>query len=589
MRTGCRVVLAFVLAFLIAVPVAVAVTADPFGPIEMIDQGERPGDLVYNGPVLGVDGAGNALWLGYARDSHGDDQAEVFERCGTTWNRSVLGTPQGNWLGEGIRVAPDGTAMVVWRGDDENETTTHYSSVRPPGGAWGAPQVIVSEEGLSSVQFELAANGTAAAVWTDDSPAGTYVSFRMPNGTWGPAEQVVATARNYDLALSATGDAVLLYRGSYPGYAFSKYRPAGGAWGGAVEVLKHNYPDTMQGLMVEFDGQGRTVALGEFREFTDTVRVNVGTGGGWGATDQVLDDDGMNPPDPLFDLRGLVGLARHPQGAVAVWTRRSTQSNFNDDVVVSRFNGATWETPQAFDAPNRYTSASVVSNAAGEILIAAGLNHGSGGGFDDIQAMIAPSISADWPGFTRVSPAGSSSADFRTAVAGGGGSAFYVGWGVHRGTNDRTEIVSTKASTTCAGTPSPVPTATATAGPSPDPDPNPLPVSATPAATPTPQLQPQPQPPAAPRAIADFTTLPAASACVRGHKLTLTFKRPPAGYTVKAVSVKVNGKRVARLSGARLKKPYYLRKLPRGAFTVTVTITPTKGKALTERRRYKPC
>ena len=87
------------------------------------------------------------------------------------------------------------------------------------------------------------------------------------------------------------------------------------------------------------------------------------------------------------------------------------------------------------------------------------------------------------------------------------------------------------------------------------PDPNPLPVSATPAATPTPQLQPQPQPPAAPRAIADFTTLPAASACVRGRKLTLTFKRPPTGYTVKTVSVKVNGKRVATLSGARLKKP----------------------------------
>ena len=94
------------------------------------------------------------------------------------------------------------------------------------------------------------------------------------------------------MALSATGDAVLLYRGNYPGYVFSKYRPAGGSWGGAVEVIVHNYPDTMQGLMVEFDGLGRTVALAEFREFVDTVRVNVGTGGGWGPKDQVLDDRG---------------------------------------------------------------------------------------------------------------------------------------------------------------------------------------------------------------------------------------------------------------------------------------------------------
>ena len=111
---------------------------------------------------------------------------------------------------------------------------------------------------------------------------------------------------------------MLLYRGSYPGYAFSKYRPAGGTWGGAVEVIVHNYPDTMQGLMVEFDGLGRTVALAEFREFVDTVRVNVGTSGGWGPKDQMLDDA------VTARRADLVGLARHPQGAVAVWTRRST-------------------------------------------------------------------------------------------------------------------------------------------------------------------------------------------------------------------------------------------------------------------------
>ena len=189
--------------------------------------------------------------------------------------------------------------MVVWRGDDDDETTTHYSSVRPPGGAWGAPQVIVSEEGLSSCSSSWRSRtARRSAVWTDDSPAGTYVSFRMPNGTWGPAEQVVADGSQLRPGAQCNRRRRAPLPGSYPGYAFSKYRPAGGAWGGAVEVLKHNYPDTMQGLMVEFDGQGRTVALAEFREFTDTVRVNVGTGGGWGATDQVLDDDGTNPPDP---------------------------------------------------------------------------------------------------------------------------------------------------------------------------------------------------------------------------------------------------------------------------------------------------
>jgi hypothetical protein len=566
--------LAPVLALLVAAPVALAVTADPFGPVEVVDAGGRPGDLIFDGPLIGVDGAGNALWAGYARDAEsGDDQMAVFERCGTTWNRTLLGAPQENWIGVGLRVAPDGTAMAVWRGDAATGTSTYSSSVRLPGEAWGAPQTIVAEDGLSGLQFELADNGTAVAVWADGD--GTHASFRPAGGAWGAAETVVSTALRHDVALSPTGDAVLLYQGSTPGYAYSKYRPAGGTWGGAVEVLANNYQNTMQSLRVEFDGAGRTVAFADFREFTDTIRVNVGAGGGWGPTDQVLDDDGANPPNPLFDLRNPVALVRHPQGAVAVWTRRSTSSNFNDDVVVARLIGGTWETPKVFDAPDRYSSASVATNAAGEILLAAGLNPGTGGGVDDIHVATAPSIDGAWSAMTRISPAGTAATGYRTAVAGGGGPAFYVAWGVH-GSGDRTEIVTTKAGT--CGPPSPTPTVTPT--PTPAADPLPLP-PATPTATPPPIARP--------RAIADFTTLPAASRCVRGRKLTLRFKRPPKGYAVKAVKVRVNARKVATLKGSRLKRPYYLRKLPRGTFTVTVSITLKQGKGLTERRRYRAC
>jgi len=53
--------------------------------------------------------------------------------------------------------------------------------------------------------------------------------------------------------------------------------------------------------------------------------------------------------------------------------------------------------------------------------------------------------------------------------------------------------------------------------------------------------------------------------------------------------VKVKNRRVATIKGKKLKKPLYLRKLPDGTFTVTVSITLTKGKALTERRRYTAC
>jgi hypothetical protein len=83
--------------------------------------------------------------------------------------------------------------------------------------------------------------------------------------------------------------------------------------------------------------------------------------------------------------------------------------------------------------------------------------------------------------------------------------------------------------------------------------------------------------------------MPAASKCVRNRKLTVRFKKPPKGYSVKTITVRVNNRKVATIKGAKLKKPLYLRKLPKGTFTVTVSITLKKGKGLTERRRYTAC
>ena len=179
--------------------------------------------------------------------------------------------------------------------------------------------------------------------------------------------------------------------------------------------------------MVEFDGLGRTVALAEFREFVDTVRVNVGTGGGWGPTDQVLDDEVTPRP-----VRNLVGLARHPQGAVAVWTRRSTSSNFNDDILVSRLS-ATWDTPKVFDAPNRYTTRvgrdqrrrARSSSPPGSTT--ARRRRGRRHPRRD-RAVDHRRVGRHGADLARGHQRRTSTA---TPHAGGGGSAFYVGWGVH--------------------------------------------------------------------------------------------------------------------------------------------------------------
>ena len=160
------------------------------------------------------------------------------------------------------------------------------------------------------MQFALSDSGAAIATWTDSSPAGTWASIRPAGGTWGAPEKVVDTARDLGVAMSAAGDAIVLFRDSYPGVIRSSYRPAGGTWGATQEVLKNNYPDTLKSrLMVEFDGLGRAVALANFREFVDTVRMNVrSVAGAWGATDQVMDANSS------FDVRGVHALVRHKDG-----------------------------------------------------------------------------------------------------------------------------------------------------------------------------------------------------------------------------------------------------------------------------------
>jgi hypothetical protein len=550
---------------------APALGAGAFGPVAVVDPDWWPGGkFPDSSAVLGVDGAGNPVWATFARNAAGREQPAVYERCGATWKRTLLGTPADSFSGYGVKVGRDGTAMALWQSDG-----AHYASVRPPGGAWGGAQPLPADIDVSGVQFALSDDGRAIAVWTDQSPLGTWASLRAANGTWGAPQKVAVTARDFAVDMSPDGNAVVLARALFPGPLVSYYRPAGGAWSGPETVIESGYPDTMKSLMVAFDGLGRTVAVANYRELNDTIRINVGTAGAWGPTDRLIDDDGA-PPNPQFDMRGLKALVRHPQGAVAVWTR----GGGNDDIVVSRIGAGGWEDPpRVFDPGAAVGSVNAAVDAAGEILLAGQLVIG---GASEVQGTIAPSLTAAWPELARLSPPSTETYEPRDAIVGGGGPAFYLGWGVHGAGGQRSEIVSTASSGSCGATATPSPTATAAAA-----------ATATPAATaaplPAPTPAPKPNAKAAPRAIADFTTLPAASKCVRGRKLTLRLKRPPKGYVVKRVTVKVNKKTVATLTGKRLKRPLHLRRLPARAFTVTVSIKPSKGKTLTERRRYRPC
>ena len=403
------------------------------------------------------------------------------------------------------------------------------------------------------------------------------------------------TTRNYDVAMSTTGDAVAALPGRYPGYAFSKYRPAGGDLGRRGRGDREQLPGHDAGADGRVRRAGRTVALATFREFMDTVRVNVRTGGGWGPTDQVARRRRRSTHDPLFDLRDLVGARAAPAGAVAVWTRRSTSTNFNDDIVVSRLTRPAGTRRRSSTRRTATRNASVATNAPGEILVAAALNHGARRAASTTSTPRSrPRSPARGPRMTRISPAGTTPNIYRDAHRGRRrlGVLRRLGRARRRATSGPRS--SRRSRPGRARTPSPTPTPTPTATRRrrrPDAAATADPLPRLPRRRRRPPSGP-PDDPAArrPRAIADFTTLPAASKCVSGRKLTLRFKRPPKGYTVKTVTVKVNAQAAWRRSRAPSSRSRSTcASCRRGTFTVTVSIKLTKGKGLTERRRYTAC
>ena len=174
------------------VPAAAAFTADPFGPVEIADSVYHPAtNYRGNPPFVGSDGSGNVL-LGTIFQG----QLAVHERCGpgpVTWQRTVLSTASGGVEPVSVQVAADGTAMAVWN-KRTSGVTTHYSVVRPPGGTWGAPQPIVADPDVTFMRLALGDNGDAIAVWWDSSvTVGTRAAVRPAGGTWGAPETITST------------------------------------------------------------------------------------------------------------------------------------------------------------------------------------------------------------------------------------------------------------------------------------------------------------------------------------------------------------------------------------------------------------
>jgi hypothetical protein len=63
----------------------------------------------------------------------------------------------------------------------------------------------------------------------------------------------------------------------------------------------------------------------------------------------------------------------------------------------------------------------------------------------------------------------------------------------------------------------------------------------------------------------------------------------PRGTSIASVVVRLNGTRVKTVKGKRVTAGIDLRGLPKGRFTVAISVKLTNGRTLTSKRRYRTC
>jgi hypothetical protein len=109
-----------------------------------------------------------------------------------------------------------------------------------------------------------------------------------------------------------------------------------------------------------------------------------------------------------------------------------------------------------------------------------------------------------------------------------------------------------------------------------------------PTPTPAPAVPPPPPPAGKPLKATDVIRFPSTHKCVSRRKFRIRL-RHPGGVKLVSARVVLNGKRLKVVKGRRLTSAIVLKGLPKGRFTLKITVTTSTGKKLTGKRRYHTC
>ncbi|MGK2939880.1 MAG: hypothetical protein ACSLFR_19085, partial [Solirubrobacteraceae bacterium] len=88
--------------------------------------------------------------------------------------------------------------------------------------------------------------------------------------------------------------------------------------------------------------------------------------------------------------------------------------------------------------------------------------------------------------------------------------------------------------------------------------------------------------------LKSVATLPSTKRCVSRRRFRIRL-RSPKGAKIASATVKLRGKTVATRRGTRVTAPIDLRGLPKGTFTVSISVVLIDGRVITGSRTYRTC
>jgi hypothetical protein len=300
------------------------------------------------GPDLGFDRAGNAVLAWQQLDEAGN-VATLFTSTRPAGGAYAAPQPIGPMVGSifgaidapALEVQADGRAWLAYADPDGRIRLT----TRPPGGSFATPGTEISTgTGNAAVALAVSPNGNAIVAWRDGASAG-QARVRPANGTFGPAVPLGATNGNAfepQVAVNDAGAAAVVWSGS-DDIVRARVQTAGGSLAAAPEVPLSAAGGTASGADVAIDPAGRVTAIWQRSNAAPNEIVQSKQSNAAGAFPATADDVSSTGVDGTFPQVEVDAQ----NTAVAVWT-----SAGGTVTGASRQSGASFGEPQPISAPD---------------------------------------------------------------------------------------------------------------------------------------------------------------------------------------------------------------------------------------------